>query len=397
MNRLDQFLNIAARQMRIMPAARRADELRELRGHLQQRAEDYADAGMSEDAAQFRALEGLGSPRKLGAQLCDAWEGIAFSWWRLAAAIVGVTAFLLFGLLATIFALAVVPSNSEIALLPEIVPLLCAFYVALPLFCGALFSHWLGRRGCIVATLYFAALALGNFTVNFPTASQAFEAPPTNFVTIANAALFPCFWVALAFVGAWAQQFWRVKRRYQLALSGTQSLEPSRFLWVPLNFDWWRNIVLLSVTCGALYAGRVWLSFHPRTPQATLRNYLVLNRQMNGGDFEPPKVLATRELPAQSVAEIAGKEKRIWFKMEERMTPQYAARRVAYLKQLLNRPETQRPFEDDTLRRSLARMQRNRQITQGVARLAQTPNGWQVKATSGPAPGDWAYDLAHQR
>ena len=144
MNRLDQFLNIAARQMRILPAATRDEELRELRGHLEQRVEDYQNAGLPDDAAQMRALESLGSPRRLGASLCDAWEGIPFSWWRLLAAIVGVTAFLLFGMAFVILALVTIPLNSETALLPEITPAFCAFYMALPLFCGLLFSHWLG-------------------------------------------------------------------------------------------------------------------------------------------------------------------------------------------------------------------------------------------------------------
>lgn len=399
MKRLDQFLNVAARQMRAMPAAARDDELRELRGHLEQRVEDYLGAGMADDAAQLRALEGLGSPRKLGASLCDAWEGIAWSWWRLAAAIAGVTAFLLFGLLATILALAIIPLNSELALLPEIVPLLCAFYLSLPLFCGLLFSHWLGRRGCIVATLYFVALALGSFTVTFPRASAAFAAPPASFAAIVSAAWFPSLWILLAFVGAWAQQRWRLRNRHQLALACSQPLPPSRFLVVPLNFDWWRNAVLFTVVFGAFYVGRVWLSFHPQTPTATLRNYLIVNRQMNGGDFEPPKILATRELPAQSAAEIAGRQKRIWFKIEARMTPQYAARRVAYLKQLLNRPEQQKPFGDETLRRSLARMQRNQQIIQGMATLVKTPKGWKVDEQSfrGSHLSDWAYDLYYER
>ncbi len=394
MNRLNQFLYVAARQMRIMPAAVRDDELRELRGHLEQRVEDYCGQGMSDDAAQLRSLEGLGSPRKLGAKLCDAWEGIAFSWWRLIAAIVGVTLFLFVGIVAIGFALAVVPMNSEAAILPEIVPLLCALYVALPLFCGVLFSHWLGRRGCIVATLYFAALTLGDLTVNFPTPSAAFTTPPSSFVGIVHAAWFNYFWTVLAFAGSWMEHLWRIKKRHQLALIGGRVLQTSRFLVVPMNFDWWRNAILATLIFGSLYAVGVWTRFHPQTPEATLRNYLVLNRQMNMGDFEPPQILATRELPAQSSAEIAGTQRRVWFKIEERVTPNYKARRVAFLQQLLDGPKQQRPFEDETLNRSLARLQRNRQITQGVATLVKTPKGWKVDAKNAPSLGDWAYDLA---
>ena len=397
MNRLDQFLNIAARQMRAMPAALRDDELRELRGHLQQRAQDYTGEGMSEDEAQIKALEGLGSPRKLGAKLCDAWEGIAWSWWRLIAAIAGVTAFLLFAVLALIWAMALLPLSDSMALLPEVVPLLCGVYIVSPLFCGALFSHWLGRRGCLVATLYFLALALGNFTVIFPE-SAAFAAPPANFVAIVNGAWFAYFWTALAFIGAYAESTRHRQARY-LATVGAHSLPLKRRFWVRFNLRLWRNALLFAVLGGALYAGRVWRQFHPQTPTATLRNYLVLNRQMNGGDFEAPLTLATRELSPQSAAEIAGQRTRIWFQIELRMTPQYAARRVAYLKQLINRPEKERPFEDKTLRLSLTRMQRNRQIIQGTASLIKTPTGWKVdeKSFDSSRLSGWAYDLAYQR
>ena len=397
MNRLDQFLSVAARSMRVLPAATREDELRELRGHLEQRAEDYENQGMSGDDAQTRALEGLGSARTLGAKLCDAWEGIAFGWWRLAAALAGVSAFLLFATLALIWAIALLPMSAATALLPEIVLLLCAVFIALPLLCGVLFSHWLGRRGCIVATLYFAALALNNLTLIFPAPSIAFAAPPANFVTFVDAAWFPYLWVVLAFVGAWAGQSWRIKQRYKMALAGARLSPPSRVLWMPLNPKWGRNAALAIVIVGVLYTARVWTRFHPRTPKATLYSYLVLHRQMNGGDFEPPKILALRELPAKNPAEIAGTQKRIAFEIEERMTPNYQARRVAYLKQLINAPEREKPFEDRTLRLSLVRLQRNRQITKGVAWLAKTPDGWQIKTTSGPSPGDWAYDLAFQR
>ena len=239
MNPLDQFLNVAARSMRIMPAALRDDELRELRGHLEQRAEDYVDSGMSANEAQARAIADLGSARALGAKLCDAWEGIAFGWWRLAAAIIGVTAFLGFAGLALIWAIALLPMSAGTALLPEITPILCGLYAALPLFCGLLLSHWLGRRGCLTAALYFLALALGDLTVVFPAPSIAFAAPPANFLAVVNAAWFPYFWVALAFAGAWIEQSWRLKKRRQLARVGARASAPSRVLLVPLNLDWW--------------------------------------------------------------------------------------------------------------------------------------------------------------
>ena len=397
MNRLNQFLNIAAHQMRIMPATLRDDELRELRGHLEQRAEDYREDGMSDDAAQLRALEGLGSPRKLGASLCDAWEGIAWSWWRLAAAILGVTAFLLFGVAAFLIAILFASIQSEVALLPEIVPLICAFYAALPLLCGVLFSHWLGRRGCLVAALYFGALALSKLTLTFPQQSEMFAAAIAGFGILANAPWFPYFWIVLAFIGAWGEQSWRLKKRRQLALIGASCQSPSRFLWVPLNLDWWRNAVLVTLVCGAIYGARVWLQFHPQTPTATLHNYLVLNREMNSHEFEPPKILELRELPAQSPDEIAGTQRRIQFVVEERMTPQYQTRRINFARQMLKGSERDNRAEDTTLRETLARMQRNRHITQGIATIVKTSDNWEVSPKSAPSLGDWAYDLYYQR
>lgn len=394
MNRLDQFLNAAARQMSIMPTAARADELRELRGHLEQRAEDYRDAGTSDDAAQLRALEGLGSPRKLGASLCDAWEGFPFDWWRVLAAILGVTAVLLFGIAAFLIMMVFASIKSEVALLPEITPSICAFYVALPLLCGVLFSHWLGRRGCIVAMLYFVALALGNLTLTFPQQSEIFIAAMAGFTNVANAPWFPYFWVALAWIGAWGEQSWRLRKRHQLALRGGRVLSPSRFLWVPLNLDWWRNAVLATLACGAIYGVRVWIQFHPQTPTATFHKYLVLNREMNSHEFEPPQILELRELPAISPAEIAGTQKRVWFKIEQRMTPSYQSRRVAFLKRLIQ--QRSEPWENKTLRQTLNRMQRNHQITQGVAILFKTSNSWKINEKTAPSLGDWAYDLYYK-
>ena len=395
MNRLDQFLNIAARQMRIMPATLRDDELRELRGHLEQRVEDYIGAGMSQDAAQMRALEGLGSPRALGAQLCDAWEGIAFSWWRLAAAIVGVTAFLTFGIVAFLFALLVIWEKTESALLPGFEPLLLGSYMALPLLCGLLFSHWLGRRGCIVAPLYFLVLALNNLKVGFPTESQNFTASLEKFSIVANASWFAYLWVALALAGAWMGQSWRLKKRHQLAFIGAHPQAPSRFLWVPLNLIWWRNAASAILVCGAIYAGPVWLSFHPQTPEATLRNYLFLNRQMNFGKFEPPQILATRELPAQSPAEIAGTQKRIWFKIEASMTPVYKTRQLEWRKKLLAsaRQRELNGVEMLELQISTARIRRNREPLEGVALLKKTAAGWNVEMSdeSFPSWKMWAW------
>ena len=158
MKRLDQFLSVAARQMRIMPAALRDDELRELRGHLEQRAEDFENAGMSDDAAYARALESLGSPRALGAKLCDSWEGIAFSWWRLAAAIVGAIALQWLWSVANLLVYALTEKEPFVSLTEPLWSLMTWLH-PLPAFAtGWLFSRFLGRRGLLWATLYFGVL-----------------------------------------------------------------------------------------------------------------------------------------------------------------------------------------------------------------------------------------------
>ena len=392
MNRLDQFLRVAARSMRVMPTALRDDELRELRGHIEQRVEDYQSAGMSDDAAQVRALEGLGSPRALGAKLCDAWEGIAFSWWRLLAAVGGVTAFLLFGTIVIVLSLAIIPSNAEIALLPEIVPALCGFYLALPLLCGLIFSHWLGRRGCLVATIYFLTLALGNFTMKFPASSSlGFEAPPTFFLEIFNASWFAYFWVVWAFIGAWVGQRWRLQKRYQLATFGANISAPKRVLWIPLNLGWWRNVLLLTGLAGALYAARVWLQFHPKTPTATLANYLRLAAPQG---FEAPEILELRELPPANVAERAGTQRRVHFRAAARAKPYFAASQIKYLSGQIESRKRNKSDIIPSTEAALKRVENNRQIIEGTVTLVKTNEGWRADENSFDfiVLWEWFYD-----
>lgn len=388
MNRLDQFLNIAARPMRAMPAAAREDELRELRGHLEQRAKDYLGAGMSDDAAQMRALEGLGSPRKLGASLCDAWEGIAFSWWRLAAAIAGVTAFLLFGTIVFVVSIFIVPTNSEIALLPEVVPLLCTFYIVWPLFCGLLFSHWLGRRGCIVATLYFLALALGNFRLSVNTNASTSSSAPLGVAELLNAAWFPYLWVALAFVGAWAQHVWRTQMRYDLATVGAHMSERKRLFWMQFNLKLWRNVLLLIILVSALYPLRVWIQFHPQTPRATLKNFLLTAGPQG---FAAPEILELRELPPANAAERAGKEQRIYLRVAASAKPYFAASQIKYLQgQSKVEARTKYGVFPET-KSALANVKRNHQIIEGTVKMTKTPDGWQRDKKSYDESKLWAW------
>ena len=247
--------------MRAMPAALREDELRELRGHLEQRAEDYQNAGLSDDDGAIARAGKVWVRRARWARNC-AMRGKAspWSWWRLAAAIAGVTAFLLVGVNfgADLGDCVATDERKQPRSCRKSCCCFARFYIALPLLCGVLFSHWLGRRGCIVATLYFAALALGNLTFILPASSNRVRAAPANFVAFINAAWFPYFWVALAFAGAWTGQNWRIKQRYQMALAGARLSPPSRFLWVPLNPKWWRNAALAPRNCRrALWRARL--------------------------------------------------------------------------------------------------------------------------------------------
>ena len=389
MNPLDQFLRVAARSMRIMPATLRDDELRELRGHLEQRAEDYIGAGMSENEAQARAVEGLGSPRKLGAKLCDAWEGIAFSWWRLAAAIAGVTAFLVFGIAFVTLAFVTIPLNSEIALLPEVVPVLFGLYLALPLLCGLIFSRWLGRRGCMAATLYFLALALAHFTVTFPADAQSMEAPPAYVSALANAAWFPYFWVALAFTGAWAESVWRTQTRF-LATVGARSIEQKRLFWMQFNLKLWRNALLILILASALYPLRVWLQFHPQTPRAMLKNTLLT---ISPQGFAAPEILELRELPPANDAQRAGREQRFYFRVAASAKTYFAASQIKYL---VGQIEAQKRNKQQAIPSGIATLKRvknNRQIVEGTARLIQSGGHWKVEEKFHPVQlWQWFYD-----
>lgn len=138
-----------------------------------------------------------------------------------------------------------VPTNSEVSLLPEIVPMLCAFYLALPFLGGLLFSHWLGRRGPLVATLYFLALALGDFRLSFASDTPTLLTPPSGVMEMINAAWLPYLWVALAFIGAWGEHVWRMQMRYEMATAGSRIPEPKRVFWIQFNLKLWRNALLL--------------------------------------------------------------------------------------------------------------------------------------------------------
>ena len=83
-NSLDEYLGQIARQLRDLPAAARADELREIEVHLRalvlagQQIEDISEA-----EATTAALRQFGAPTQVGRKLRRAWERKQpEAWWR---------------------------------------------------------------------------------------------------------------------------------------------------------------------------------------------------------------------------------------------------------------------------------------------------------------------------
>ena len=391
MKRLDQFLSVAARQMRIMPAALRDDELRELRGHLEQRAEDFENAGMSASEAQAQAVEGLGAARALGSRLCDAWEGIAFSWLRVLAAIVGVTAFLAMGVAAGfVFAMGTVPLPAQTPLFPEIgwaLLALLGLYALLPLVGGWLFSHWLGRRGPLVALLYFGITRL-NLTITEGTMPNGrlpdpwVWSPPPLLVEYVNLPWLAALNVALGLGGAVLCYIWRMRARRAFAGEARFELRPARVAGIPFHPRTWgrASIVLLAVVTasGAFYAGHVWITFHPLSPSSALRVALLRNR--GGDEFEAPQILVLRELPPQTWAARASRERRVYFRVVASAQPYCRAKRLGEIADQIKL--SSRYLISDNTRAARMRVRRNHQIVEGVVRVVKTPSGWQVDPKS---------------
>ena len=248
-----------------------------------------------------------------------------------------------------------------------------------------------GRRGCIVATLYFLALALGKFTVTFPSSSAALEAPPANFVALANAAWFPYLWVALAFIGAWIEHVWRMQMRYNLATAGAHATEPKRMFWMRFNLKLWRNVLLFIVLISALYAGRVWLQFHPQTPKSTLANYLRLAAPQG---FDAPEILELRELPPANAAQRAGREQRVYFRVAASAKTYFAASQIKYLEGQIKSQKRTKDGVFPPMQAALERVKNNRQIIEGAVTMVKTNEGWHADEKSfRPAKfWEWFYD-----
>ena len=389
MNPLELYLNRVARELRFMPFSRREEELRELRSHLEQRAEDFQLAGSSDEEAQLRATEAFGSPRTLGAKLCDAWEGIPFSWWRVAASVCGITVIWLASAIIIGLVMMILPGQAELSLFPEVLPALTGVFALVPFACGLLFSHWLGRRGRFITLVYFAVMLLilrVNLSYDTRQSSQIFASPPDFFVAYVNATWLPAFNVALAFLGSVLGHLRQKRTQLQFAVVGSRpsALRPVRLLFVPLNLSTWGRAAGALSVCGSLFGGRVWLATHPTTPTATLRKSLVLNGAPQG--FETPQFLQLRELAPRTPAEVAGRERRVEFRVLTRAKSYFAANQIAYLKKTMatEAPSTQRTQQ-------LARVQANHRVIWSSARLVQTPSGWQVDEKSFDRTQLWSW------
>lgn len=332
--KIDDYLEKVARQLRHLPANVRDNEVREMRSHLEQLTEDFEAQGLALDTAQTRAVEMFGSPHALGAKLCDAWEGIPFSWWRALAALCAITALWIASIFAITLPILIIGTQPAQGLFPELLPSLAALYASVPFGCGLLFSHWVGRRGRLITLIYFVVVLLIlrlNLSFDASKNSSALNAPDF-FIAYVNATWLPFFNIALAFAGSVVGHNLKVRTRYRLAMVGATNfhLQTTRILFVPLHPKTWGRALGFFAVCSSLFAVRVWLTIHPTTPVATLRSSLILDGGPNG--LEPPNILQLTELPPQTAAELAGRERRVRFQVEVRAKPYFAANQIAHLK-----------------------------------------------------------------
>ena len=72
--RLERYLDEVAARLGPMPTKRRDEELREMRGHLQNAVLVHREWGQSEDEAARTAVEEFGPPEDLGAHVVRAWK-----------------------------------------------------------------------------------------------------------------------------------------------------------------------------------------------------------------------------------------------------------------------------------------------------------------------------------
>ena len=378
-----------ARQMRALPPAVREDELRELRGHLEQRAQDFESAGMSAPAAQARAVEGLGSARALGAQLCDAWEGIAWSWWRLAAA-VSYVALWLSAQIALVTGMEVALVRPQSALWLELLWAMGTF--GLSAVCGIALSQVLGRRGkwtgaALVGVLWIAELMWPQFYSPFALMrDRAFQG-----------SIVPLMSVHLSLILAGAA-LWDARRRERLMRADFGAL--TRFEAAPKVLNWRLSPGAMALACGALtlamalVSAGVFNAFDPQSPRAILRAKLAGQFRIGPVTFAS-EVLELRALAPQSSAERAGIERKFYYRVKTRLAPADLARGAARFKKWLDAPPARWKHGQKRLRGDLAQLRINAHQARGIARLTKTSAGWRVDQKSlktAPLP-PWAFDL----
>ncbi len=386
MNPLDSYLVRVARELRSMPAAKRDDELRELRSHLEQRAEDFVRDGLSHEAAQAQTLQEFGSPRALGIKLCDVWEAGPFSTKQLFLAIGRVT---LLWFCATVELLAAIYAQifwPQSVLFPELPYLVAIVALCVPLSCGWIWYDCLGRRRQLTALLFFVVLFdllfFGGCLSHLNNRPFPTDEPIYNLIFALN----PLLAVAGTYL-AHARN-----RRSQLALTSGQVISTI----VSRSTHWNTKLIPL---CAALVLGaglwrHVSVTLHPPDPISALRTSLLVNhnpQSMGNFPIDPPIILGLHELPATTPAETDGREKRVWFRVEAHANEDYLQANIDYLKSQLVSADTHTEQGKHRIRQSLANLQHNSHIVEGVARLVQTPDGWQMEAGSFDRSQLWAW------
>ncbi|RYX80595.1 hypothetical protein EON83_27935 [bacterium] len=386
MNPLDSYLARVAHELRSLPQSKREDELKELRSHLQQRVEDFQH-GLKIEEAQQQAVCALGAPNVLGARLADAWEGIPFSWWRVAATCAVTTMIWILSSFIAGISMALGGTFSGTALLPELFPLIMVFYLSVPVLCGALFTHWLGRRGRLFASIYFTFLfVLFDMNLHYNTYSPSrMSEPPIYFTGYINSTWGSLINTALGFLGAYLLHTLKTRKRARLAEANGLVFDnpPVRLLRIPFNPKTWLYGIGICALLALTATARVWHILHPSNPLATLRYSLITGGMSDG--FEAPQFIRLQELPPATPAELAGNERRVRFEVKVSAKPYFQSSQLAYLRRKSNE------FSQPEIREAMARVRTNSHTVRGVAHLTRTPRGWRVDENSFDRSQQWAW------
>ena len=363
-NRLENYLAQVAHNLRVLPASVREKELREMRAHLEQLAQDFQSQNRDADEAMELALAQFGGPRAVALGLRDAWEGTPRGWKPVAKTFLAAFAWCVFAYGALIvggFSQAFWPQS---ALFPEIVGIVVALCVLAPLLTGAIFGARLGRRALMTGTLFlgvFTLLTRGNGAITY----EEFSLP----IWIWN-----FFW---GFLGG-AMTLWHRRRVRNLKWASGSEIGV-----VPILQPRKRNFQLATLGAFSLvFVGggmRFQTVLHPHTPAEVVNYRLVAGRDSTR--LQAPDPIVLHELQPTAKERAAG-VLRVEYQIRAHMTPEYQARRVAFLKTQLASPLTRKQWGEKSLRASLARVQTNDFPISGVARLQKTPKGWQIEEKS---------------